>query len=524
MSKSDFVIVGSGINSLVAACLLSRKGHKVCVLERNDWLGGCIKTAEITLPGFRHDVFSGFHPLFVTSPAYAELGEELHALGLDYVNTLKPTAAILPDGRNFILRASRADNLAALKRLNDSDAMAYERSMADIEQHTDLIFGLLGADLWRFSTLKLMIKSAWKMGLHKLAAFIGLSLDNCRKWLDSRFAADEVKACIAPWILHTGLGPDSPLSGLMGKLICFTLEVAGMPIVRGGSENLVRAMTALIERNGGRLLTGQDVAKVMVENGRATGVKTRTGEIYSATKAVICNVTPTQLYQNLLDPAHVPETIARESAEYHYGCGDMQIHLALDRMPEWSDPALNDVAMIHLTSGLDSVSRALNQAQRGLLPEEATVVVAQPTALDPGRAPEGKAILWIQLQELPYHIRGDAAGRITPPADGLWDEATKDAYADRIIDRLTRHIPDLKDIILARSILSPKDLEASNINLVRGDPYSGSCGIDQFMLWRPLRSTKNHETPIKSLYHIGAATHPGPGLGGTSGYLVSQLF
>ncbi|WP_321396042.1 NAD(P)/FAD-dependent oxidoreductase [Emcibacter sp.] len=520
----DFIIVGSGINSLVAAALLSRKGHKVCVLERNDWIGGCIKTAEVTLPGFHHDVFSGFHPLFVTSPAYAELAEELHANGLEYVNTDKPTAAVLPDGRNFILWKDRQENVAAMEKLGTGQGEAYTRSMADIEQNTDLIFGLLGAELWKFSTLKLLVKAAWNRGLHGLSSFFGLSLNNCRNWLEADFSSDEIKACFAPWILHTGLEPDSPLSGLMGKLISFTLEVAGMPIVKGGSENLVRALSAIIEKNGGSLMTGQDVKRVLVENGRTTGVETADGVVCKARKAVICNVTPTQLYGSLLKDENIPGVTRTEAANYRYGNGDMQIHLALDRMPEWTDPALNDVAMVHLSSGVDSVSRSVNQARRGLLPDESTVVVAQPTALDPSRAPDGKAILWLQLQELPFHIRGDAAAEITPPADGLWDEATKEAYADRIIDRLAVHIPGLKEMILGRHILSPRDLAQQNVNLVNGDPYSGSCGIEQFMLWRPLKSAKNHETPIRGLYHIGASTHPGPGLAGTSGYLVAQNF
>lgn len=515
----DVVIVGSGINSLVAAALLSLKGDKVCILERNDWIGGCIKTDEITLPGFHHDVFSGFHPLFVTSPAYAELGELLHSHGLEYVNTAKPTAAVLPDGRHFILSTSREDNLAAM---SDADGAAYNRSMADIEQNTGIIFGLLGADLWTFGTLKLMVKAAWGRGMFGVSKFFGLSLDNCKAWLEKSFAAEEIRACIAPWILHTGLAPNSPLSALMGKLICFTLEVAGMPIVKGGSGHFVAAFRSLIEEQGGVFFTGQDVVEVQVSKGRARGVKTATGDEFQARKAVVCNVTPTQLYGELLDKDHVPSAVQEDARDYHYGNGDMQIHLALDGAIEWQDPALNEVAMIHLTTGIDGVSRAINEAERGLLPAEASIVVAQPTALDPSRAPEGKSILWLQLQELPYHITGDAAGDIGVPEDGLWDEATKDAYADRIIDRLAKHIPALKQQILGRAIFSPRDLEKANKNLVKGDPYSGSCGIEQFMLWRPLKSTKNHGTPVKGLYHIGASTHPGPGLGGTSGYLVAK--
>jgi len=183
---------------------------------------------------------------------------------------------------------------------------------------------------------------------------------------------------------------------------------------------------------------------------------------------------------------------------------------------------LNKVAIVHLTPGLDAVSQAMNEADRGLLPANGTIVVGQPAALDPSRVPEGKGLLWIQLQELPAIIRGDAAGKIPVPENGSWTVEVREAYADRIIERIAEHIPRLRENIIARTVLSPADLEAININLVGGDPYGGDCALDQYFLWRPLRGLKNHQTPLKKLYHIGASTHPGPGLGGGSGYLVAK--
>lgn len=524
MAEFDIVIVGSGINSLVAGALLSRKGHKVCILERNDWLGGCIKTGEITQPGFHHDVFSGWHPLFVTSPAYGELADELHAHGLEYVNTAKPTGAILPDGRNFILGTSRQDNLEALARFSDGQVEAYKRGMADIENHADLIFGLLSTDIRSLRLVRMLLRTLWKSGIRDTWKLGGIAMENCRKWLEAGFEDEEIKACLAPWILHTGLGPEDSLSGLMCKLVAFSLEQAGMPIVKGGSSNLVAAFARLIESHGGVLTTGRDVKRILVSGGKARGVKTADGEEVMARKGVICNVTPQQLYGSLLGEAPVPEPVREESSRFEYGNSCMQIHLALDSKPEWWNRELDDVAMVHLTPGLDGVSKAVNEARRGFLPEEATVVVGQPTVLDPDRAPPGKAILWLQLQELPWRVKGDAAGKIRIPDDGRWNDPLKNAYADRIVERLSRYIPGLRDLILQRTVLSPRDLQESNINLVQGDPYSGACSMDQFMAWRPLKSTTNHKTPFKRLYHIGASTHPGPGLAGTSGYIVSGYF
>jgi len=153
---------------------------------------------------------------------------------------------------------------------------------------------------------------------------------------------------------------------------------------------------------------------------------------------------------------------------------------------------------------------------------DGTIVVGQPSALDASRAPTGCSVLWIQLPECPRHITGDAAGTIATPANGVWTEDVREAYADRIIARLAQHIPNLTSSIVGRKVISPADLEKLNINLVGGDPYSGECSLDQFLLWRPLPGVKNHETPLRNLWHIGASTHPGPGLGGVSGLHVAQ--
>jgi len=184
---------------------------------------------------------------------------------------------------------------------------------------------------------------------------------------------------------------------------------------------------------------------------------------------------------------------------------------------------LNTVPMIHVTEGINSIVKSIAEAESGLLPTNPTLVVGQPTALDPSRAPDGKWILWIQLQELPARVIGDALEMIETSPDGEWTNEIRELYADRIIDRLSSVIPALSDLIIGRRVLSPRDLETLNINLVGGDPYGGDCSIDQFFLWRPLRSTKNHETIIKNLYQIGASTHPGPGLGAGSGYAVAKM-
>ena len=196
--------------------------------------------------------------------------------------------------------------------------------------------------------------------------------------------------------------------------------------------------------------------------------------------------------------------------------------MALSEPPRFEgDERLARTAIVHVTPGLDGVSRAVNEADRGLLPAEATIILGQPTAVDPSRAPEGKWIAWIQLQELPSRPKGDAAGEIDV-GDGTWTPDLRERYADRIQARLARQIPNLESALLKRVVLSPADIEAANLNMVGGDIYSGSCALDQNLLWRPRPSLPGHHTPFAGLFQIGASTHPGPGLGAGSGTMVAQ--
>jgi phytoene dehydrogenase-like protein len=216
----------------------------------------------------------------------------------------------------------------------------------------------------------------------------------------------------------------------------------------------------------------------------------------------------------------------RVAAErYRYGRAGMQIHIAMDEPPRWKGAdaeRLGGTAIVHVTPGLDGVSRAVNEAERGLLPAEPTIVAGQPCAVDPSRAPEGKSIVWIQLQELPAgRVKGDAAGELDV-GDGTWTEELRERYADRVVARLGDAIENLSSATLRRVVLSPVDLEALNPNLVRGDIYAGSCALDQNLLWRPFAAAPGHRTIVEALWHVGASTHPGPGLGAGSGYLVAK--
>ncbi|PSJ58361.1 phytoene desaturase family protein [Kumtagia ephedrae] len=515
----DHVIIGSGVNGLVAAALLSGKGGKVLLLERSDRLGGCMMSAEATLPGFVHDVMAATFVLFITGPAHGALGADLARHGLEFCHTPHPTAVLRPDGTSAVLTTDRVANVAAFNTLAPGDGERHAADVGGIEANAPLLFGLLGGDLWSTATAKLLGREAWRRGPRGLAAYLGGALAPARGWLENGYASPELRALYAPWTLHCGLSPEDAYSAEMGKVVAFALEAAGAPIVKGGAGKAAAAFRALIEERGGTVRAGAEVERILVRNGRAAGLRLAGGEEIAAAKSVIASVAPGQLYGRLLGQ-DAPEPEKKAAKAFRHGRGDFQLHYALDRAPRWIADGLEKVALIHLTDGIDAVSKSHNEATRGLLPETPTLCVGQPAALDPSRCPDGKAILWIQVPDAPRVIKGDAAGKIA--TSGGWDEPTREAFADRIEAMLAHHIHGFRDTVLARRAYSPADLEALNVNLVGGDPYGGACTIDQFFAWRPFPGSVNHRTPVKGLYHIGASTHPGPGLGGGSGFLVAK--
>jgi phytoene dehydrogenase-like protein len=512
---ADHVIIGSGINALVAGAMLALKGDRVLLLERSDRIGGCLRTDEITLPGFQHDVMAATFVLFMTGPAGAALGPHLARHGFEYCHTAHPTAVVRPGGQALVLSMDGARNVSAFNALAARDGDAHAAVVEAIGADAPFLFALLGGELWSWATAKLLWGQVRKRGLKGLAAWFGTALAPARGWLETDFASPLVQALFAPWVLHCGLAPESTYSGQMGKVIAFALQVAGAPISKGGAGKAAEAFRRLIEEKGGEIRVGADVDRILVREGRVTGVALTSGEEI-ACRSVLASVAPGQLAGRLLRDVNVPQDKAAAKA-FRHGRGNFQLHYALDRVPEWTSPGLEDVALIHLSDGIDAVSKSANEAERGMLPAVPTICVGQPTALDPSRCPPGKAILWLQIPDAPRVIKGDAAGEISGTD---WDEV-REGFADRIEAILARHIKDFAAIKLARKAYSPKDLERMNVNLVGGDPYGGLCSIDQFFIWRPYAHSAGGSA-VRGLQHIGASTHPGPGLGGGSGFLAAK--
>lgn len=519
--STDVVVIGSGINSLVAAAELALNGKRVTLIERSQRLGGFIHSSERTLPGFTHDTFSSWHPLFVSGAAYGVLGKELHARGLEYCNAPGPvTASVAADPATGSHRVAIADRdpgetAAAFKEPGDQDA--YLAMLDDLGRNSGTIFGAFGAELRSFRDVAKIALGALKRGrLKGNEAFLRDSVMSGRNYIRSRFDGWEVDQLWSPWLLHAGLGPDQATGGVMLPVMAMTMHGFGLPVVKGGASRFVAAFESLLRDNGVRIILGTEVEEIVVSGKTVTGVRTSQGVVSAGT--VLANVSPQALYTRLL--RQPPAGAASAAARYQNGRGAMQIHLALHRPVEWLDSRLNAVPLVHISNGSDSTAIACAQAEAGLLPTEPTVVVGQQSVLDPTRAPEGKATLWLQLQEVPFSPLGDAAGELNVEAG--WTEELKERYMERVLARLEEFAPGTRATVLAWDIIAPTDLAAGNPNAVKGDPYGGSAELFQNLLWRPFPEAAGHQTAVKGLWHIGASTHPGPGLSGGSGHLVAQ--
>lgn len=517
MSQFDAVVVGGGHNGLVAAAYLAREGWSVCVLERNQEVGGCVVTEELTLPGYKHDVLSSWHPLFHLSQAYAELGEELAQHGLAYRNTEEwATASVGADGATVL---SHRDPAQTAAELGERDGAAYLAEFERFGAQIDLVGNLMGDELHSLRAFGTMAKLGKRLGRREGYRFGADMVASSRAWLESRFEGTAPAHLLAPWILHTGLDPDAAGGGFLTLAIAATPHVAGMPVVEGGSVGFARAFRSLIESRGGTVRTGAEVERIVVSGDRVSAV--RVGDEEIGARVVIANVTPTQLYGRLVAGVPAAAEAVREAATYRYNRrSGMQIHVALKAPLRWRDERLNSTPIVHCSDGIDQVSLACAEAAAGLLPSHPTVVVGQPAALDPSRVPEGAGLLWLQLQEVPRLPRGDTAGEIE--ASGEWTEAVVDAYVERVLDRIRPHVEDLDGLRLQTAALPPPELERRNPNLVGGDIYAGDAALDQSYFWRPLPGHGSHATAVQGLYQCGASTYPGPGLNAASGRIAAK--
>ncbi|WP_192178054.1 FAD-dependent oxidoreductase [Mesorhizobium amorphae] len=519
MSEFDAIFVGAGHNSLACAAHLALKGWKTAVFERSATIGGAVQTHEYTVPGFRHDFGAMNLSLFAGSAFHRKYANELKTHGLEFAPVADCFASAFPDGRWFGVSNDLEKTASRLAGFSAADAATWRRLVAGFMPEAEHLFRLLGSPM----SGRALAGTAWnlwrKKGFSDALDTGRLLLSSPRAWLEETFESPHVRTTLAAWGMHLDFAPDIAGGAVFPYLESMANQAFGMVLGEGGADTMIRALSGMVTAAGGKIVTGAEVAEITVAGGRATGVRLASGDFHIASKAVIASVAPRALTGKLLPDGSGDAGFDAAMKKFRYAPGTMMIHLALDELPDWRAGAeLRQFAYVHLAPSLDAMSRTYQQAMAGMLPDEPVLVVGQPTAIDPSRAPKGKHILWVQVRMLPAEILGDAAGKIAPDR---WDEV-KQAYAERVLDIIESYAPGLRQKILGRAVFSPLDLERENPNLVGGDQICGSHHLAQNFLFRPARGYAGWNTPVANLHLTGAATWPGAGTGAASGYMLAQ--
>lgn len=513
----DAVVVGAGHNGLVAAILLARAGWNVAVLERNETPGGAARTAEVTLPGFKHDLYATGPDSFVGSAFYREFKDDLGAHGLSLLRTEHAVASVFPDGSSLSVSTDARKTQAEISRLSPRDGDAWPELEAWFWRLAPHVLHTLSEPMPSLGTVRALVRARKALGRSGPEQLAQLALQSCGDVTERWFERREVHALFGAWGMHLDLPPSMPGGAFFPLLKVFGGVRNGTNICEGGISRMIDALVSLLRSAGGELVTNADVDRVLVSGSRAMGVTTADGRRFDASRAVIAGVTPAALVQRLL--RDVPSIDDGRAAGYRFGPGTLMLHLALDRDVPWAaGEELARYAYVHVGRYADDMNLAYHEARAGLIPRHPTLVIGQPTAVDPSRAPEGHHVLWVEVRMVPSMIRGDVAREITATA---WDDAREDV-ADRALAILEEHAPGVQGAVIGRHVISPLDLERANPNLVGGDNGSGSHQPMQNFLLRPLPGWSRYRTPIDNLYICGAATWPGAGLGAASGYLLGK--
>lgn len=463
--RYDAIVVGSGPNGLAAAATLAGAGRSVLVLEAAERLGGGARSAELTLPGFVHDVCSAIHPLGLGSPFFRTLPLSQH--GLDWIQPDLPLAHPLDDGTAVVLERSleaTADGLGA-------DGPAYRglmaRRVADWEAIAPDLLGPLRPPRHPIAYVR--------FGLAAMRTARGLA--------ESAFRGERARALFAGLAAHSILPLEKPFTASFGLVLGILGHAVGWPLPRGGSQRITDALAGHLRTLGVELVTGARVGSL---------------DELPASRAIFCDVTPRQLLQLAGD--RLSAGYRRRLASYRYGPGVFKVDLALAGPVPWRSRECLRAGTLHLGGTLPEIAEGEAAVWRGQHPERPYVLVAQQSLFDPTRAPAGKHTLWAYC-----HV----------PNGSDVD------MSERILAQIERFAPGFRDLVLAQSAMGPTQLEEYNPNYFGGDINGGAQDLAQLFA-RPLLKWVPYATPVAGLYLCSSSTPPGGGVHGMCGYHAAR--
>lgn len=504
----DAVVVGAGPNGLVAANTLADAGWDVLVLEANDQPGGAVRTAEVTVPGFRTDLFSAFYPLAAASPVMR--GLELGDHGLRWTHS--PT--VLAHPRRDLPAALLSRDLDRTAASFDLGAPGDGAAFAEIHREWQRIAEpFLDALLTPFPPVRAGARLASRAGLRGMTELARLALVPLRRFTEERFRGDHATLIFAGCALHADLTPEAAGSAILGWLLVCLGQDVGFPVPVGGAGALTDALVRRAAAGGVELRCGQRVDRVLVRHGRAVGVRSTDGEVFEARHAVLADCDATRLYTNMLGADELPPNFRDRLDLFQRSSGTFKVDWALSGPIPWSDPAVADAGTVHVSDSLDELSMTATELAIGQVPARPFLLLGQMTTADATRSPPGTESAW-SYTHVPQSVRGDAG---PDGISGRWDERDRECFVERVEMRVEALAPGFRDRIIGRHVQTPLDLERADANLVGGDISGGTAQLHQQAIFRPLPGRARAETPVPGLFLASASAHPGGAVHGACG-------
>ncbi|MEP6463857.1 MAG: NAD(P)/FAD-dependent oxidoreductase [Frankiaceae bacterium] len=505
---TDAVVIGAGPNGLVAANLLADAGWDVLVLEAQDTPGGAVRSAEVTLPGYVSDLYSAFYPLGLSSPVMSRLGLDAH--GLRWAHAPAVLGHPLPDGRAAMLYRDLDATAAGLDAWHPGDGDAWRGVHAGWERLRE---PLLDALFTPFPPVRAGARLAGRLGMDGALRFARFATLSVRRYAQENFTSPAPGLLLAGNAIHTDLAPESPASGIFGWLLAMLGQSVGFPVPAGGAGKLTEALVQRLQAAGGRLECSAPVDQVLVRDGRAAGVRTVDGREFPARRAVLADVDAPSLYLKLVGREHLPPRLVTDLERFQWDNATVKVDWALSAPIPWTAEPVRGAGTVHIGGKLDNLSRYAHALDLQLIPERPFVIVGQMTTSDPTRSPAGTESAW-GYTHVPWRARGDAAGQLT----GDWTVASeRERFLDRLESQVEAFAPGFRDLIQARHIQFPHDMEAADGNLVGGAINGGTAGLHQQLVFRPVPGLARPETPIPGLYLASSSAHPGGGVHGGCG-------
>jgi phytoene dehydrogenase-like protein len=506
----DAIVIGAGPNGLVAANHLADRGWSVLVLEANDEPGGAVRSGELTIPGYTHDLFSAFYPLAVASPAIVALGLERH--GLVWRRSPQVLAHPFLDGRCAVLSTDLAATARSLEAFAAGDGDRWREMIGEWER----VRGpLLDAILGPFPPLRPAARLLRRLGSRGAVRFARQAVLPVRRLAEERFEGEGAAMLLGGCALHADLTPEAAGSGIYGWLLACLGQSFGYPVPEGGAGMLTRSLVRRLEAAGGRVQCSTRVTGVTVRAGRAVGVVTADGTAIPAGRAVLADTPAPTLYLDLLERDLVPEHVLADMERFQWDTATVKVDWALERPIPWAAPEAADAGTVHVADDFANLTEFSAHLAMERLPSRPFLLMGQQSRADPTRAPEGRETAWAYTH-VPRRVLADAAGKIDVGPDGAQGRWLP-AFVDRIESRVEALAPGFKASILGRHLFGPADLEAADANLVGGAIGGGTAQIHQQLIFRPVPGNGRPTTPIAGLYLASSSAHPGGGVHGAAG-------